>query len=452
MINPFGSLLQGLQAVNAIAEIGERKDARALNQLRALAALTEMEQAKKRAEVEQAAIAELFNVFGSGEFERNPASQFGRIASALAMLGKASDINDVGNMLTNLTKFNMFNHLSNALNAFDSKDMHGLVDHLVRFQQTATNMPWQGIVESVGKDDVKLKFVSVGPDGNKIEKRMVVNYDTLYRMATAAAENPNAFSTGIATVHKLKPDIELTLSQAAERRAQAVQNLASAEKLRAETNELNVLLPLKVKEKEALAQIQSIRAVEGNLQADLAVANAAMKLQNEFVKSLTENYPDLPTEIKSKVANFYNVMVRLQLSGLNISASDEAFTLFHNLLNKNADQAFEGYQLEAGVVLTPEQRAEFAKLPPNKKSDYLKQLVASNRAQLIYLYSSPNTTRIPLSQSLAGTLRSILGTQFKFDRAYVPVIVNQNNELVPFEELMSHPDDTPESNRYNPPR
>jgi len=440
MANPFDALTSGLQSVAMLEGIRARRDERALNELRLLSELQKIDQANKEAELKVQAIQDLHTIFSSDLFQYNPSAMLGPVASALARLGEPADIEKLGKLFNDLTQMNKFQSLNDALAAFDSGDVNGLVDALVRYHRVTTGIPWNGTITNANNKGITLTLTAPTEDGSILKRQMVVNYDTLLRLATAASTQPSQFAEGMVSLQLAPGKLDLMSAQAFQARAEGVRDLAEADKTRTEKYKIEVLLPLEKAVAEANAVVKSVEASSAALDNRLAIGSRANEFGKDLLKRLSETVPELSGSAKIAISNFGSAAMMAELSGEPINALMET-TVFAQMKadNELKNKPFQGFKIERGVILSKNQEMALKKAPPEQRGKMMDVFVENGQAKEIYLYTSPSVTRAPVSPAFAKTILNILGPQFRLSNDPVPVLQSEDGSLRPSEEWKFRP-------------
>lgn len=440
MANPFDALTSGLQSVAMLEGIRARRDERALNELRLLSELQKMEQANNDAELRAQAIQELQTIFSSDLFQYNPSAMLGPVASALTRIGETANIEKLGKLFNDLTQMNKFQSLNDALAAFDSGNANGLVDALVRYHRITTGIPWNGTITNASNKGITLTLTAPTEDGSILKRQMVVNYDTLLRLATAAAAQPNQFAEGMVNLQLAPANLDLKRAQAFQARAEGERDLAEAGKLRTETHKIETLLPLEKAVAEANAVAKSVEAGSAVMDSRLAIGTKANEYGKNLLKGLSEAMPSLPDQEKLAIANFGSAAMMAELSGEPINAQMETINFAQMLVDKLLKkEQFQNFSIERGIILSKDQEEKLKKVPIEQRGAMMDAFVKSGQAKEVYLYTSPSVSRAPVSPAFAKTILNILGPQFRLSNEPVPVLQSESGALRPIEDWEVRP-------------
>jgi hypothetical protein len=263
---------------------------------------------------------------------------------------------------------------------------------------------------------------------------MVVNYDTLLRLATAAAAQPNQFAEGMVNLQLAPGKLDLMSAQAFQARAEGERDLAEADKTRTETYKIQVLLPLEKAVAEANAVVKSVEAGSAAVDSRLAIGTKANEYGKELLKRLSETVPELQGSAKIAISNFGSAAMMAELSGDPINALTETTVFAQEMADKQLkNEPFQGFSIERGVILSKDQEEELKKVPIERRGEMMDALVKRGQAKEVYLYTSPTVSRAPVSPAFAKTVLSILGPQFRLSHDPVPVLQSESGALRPSE-------------------
>lgn len=460
--SPFGGLLQGLGAINALQNIQQNKTAQDLELLKMF--MLQQNAAKEQQAQERVLQGQeiLSKALGSVDYSDNPTDALPQIGLGLSLIGQPDALKPIAELFNNITQRNLYTAAINMVDAFRTGNSFSFIKSLEKLERYRTNMPWQAIIRGVNKGAVDVEFVLPMPDGKPASRTVRFSEEDLLRYAANLSENPQNFAAGHAAFAKLPSEIALLDAQARERRAKAEENRASAEKLKTEAHDIRATQPGRL-EGLRLANLaaqlandeNALKNAKSQLEARLIIGSLSMKYGNELMNALNTPELGLPTDMMPDLKAYATLMAKYQLMGQNVDATVAAQEFALALRDKAKGKTpFVGYGIEVFDIIPPEIKRQLGGLPPQpvgpepfyppttdrmtgkappitpagpdraptvvpgqvptleQQRKIIEAARKAGRIQRGYAFFSPTVGRIVVSETDANALRRILGVQF----------------------------------------
>lgn len=460
--SPFTGLLQGLSAIGALQDIKLKKAEQDLSLLKMLM----MQQNAANEQQAQARMLQgqeiLSKALGSVDYSDDPTAALPQIGLGLSLMGKANELKPIAELFDKIKQRNSYLAAINMLDAYRSGNSVAFIKNLEKLERYRTNMPWQAIIRGVNKGAVDVEFVLPMPDGKPASRTVRFTEEDLLRYASYLSEDAQKFATAHETFTKLPHEIALLNAQTFERTTQGKENLASADKLSTEAEDIRRTQSARIQALE-LDNIRrriendknALESAQRQIDSALYIGRASLEYGNELMNKLNTPELGLPTTAMPALKSFATIMAKAQLMGQNVDATvasqEFALALKDKLENKTP---FTGYKLEVFDIIPPEIKRKLGGLPPQPAEtepfypptddrmtgkpppahpagperaqtatpdrapsleEQRKIIEDARRAGLIkkgYAFSSPTVQRILVSESDANALKRILGIQF----------------------------------------